>query len=128
NGGILDDFMATARADGLYLVVNGATKADDIAHLREHLPDEIDLNYMEDQALLALQGPKAVTALERLAPGVSTLGFMTAGAFDVAGVPAWVSRSSYAGEDGFEISVPADQAEAVARALLDQPEVRPAGL
>jgi aminomethyltransferase len=128
NGGVLDDFMATARQDGLYLVVNGATKADDIAHLREHLADEIDLNYMEDQALLAVQGPKAADALARLVPGVAALTFMTAAAFQFEGAPLWISRSGYTGEDGFEISVPTESAEALARALLAQPEVRPIGL
>src|SRR5579862_9511293 len=77
NGGILDDLMITRRRDGLYLVVNGATKIDDIAHLREELPDAVTLNHMDDHALLALQGPRAVDALERLAPGVGRLGFMT---------------------------------------------------
>jgi aminomethyltransferase len=128
NGGILDDLMVTHRRDGLYLVVNGATKIDDIAHLRDELPDSITLNHMEDHALLALQGPKAAVALERLAPGVGRLGFMTAGAFELLGDAAWISRSGYTGEDGFEISLAAARAEGVAKALCDQPEVSPAGL
>ncbi len=128
DGGILDDLMLTRREDGLYLVVNGAMKYDDIAHLRDHLPDEITLNHMEDQALLALQGPKAATALERLAPGVADLGFMTAGAFVIDGVEAWISRSGYSGEDGFELSIPADAAIRIATLIADQPEVKPAGL
>jgi aminomethyltransferase len=127
-GGILDDLMITHRRGGYYLVVNGATKIDDIAHLREALPDEITLNHMEDHALLALQGPQAVTVLARLAPGVEALGFMTAGAFTLLGDSAWISRSGYTGEDGFEISLPAHQAERVAKALCEQPEVAPAGL
>jgi aminomethyltransferase len=128
NGGILDDLMITHRRDGYYLVVNGATKIDDIAHLREELPDEVTLNHMDDHALLALQGPKAVDALDRLAPGVGRLGFMTAGAFELLGAAAWISRSGYTGEDGFEISLPAARAQRVAEALCGQPEVEPAGL
>ncbi len=101
---------------------------DDIAQLRDHLPDEITLNHMNDRALLALQGPKAATVLERLAPGVADLGFMTAGAFAIDGVAAWVSRSGYSGEDGFELSIPADAAIRIATLLAAQPEVKPAGL
>jgi len=136
NGGILDDLMVTRlpaaspfeAEGGFYMVVNGATKWDDIAHLREHLDDEITLSHLYEQALLALQGPEAVTALARLAPGVEALTFMTAGAFIIAGIDCWVSRSGYTGEDGFEISVPAEEAEALADALCAQPEVKPIGL
>ncbi|HEY0271083.1 MAG TPA: glycine cleavage system aminomethyltransferase GcvT, partial [Sphingomonas sp.] len=143
-GGILDDLMISrlpcpspfayaagpdqTGIDRFYMVVNGATKWDDIAHLREHLADEIVINHMDEQALLALQGPEAATALARLAPGVEALTFMTAGAFEIAGVPAWISRSGYTGEDGFEISIPAEAAERVADALGTQPEVKPIGL
>src|SRR3546814_16767496 len=81
DGGILDDLMVTRRSDGIYIVVNGATKYDDIAHLREHLPDEITINHMDEQALLALQGPKAIPALSRLVAGVDDLVFMQAGSF-----------------------------------------------
>ncbi|ATE63507.1 glycine cleavage system aminomethyltransferase GcvT [Rhizorhabdus dicambivorans] len=127
-GGILDDLMVTRRTGDFYLVVNGATKADDIAHLHEYLPEELILNHLDDQALLALQGPKAVDALARICPGVDMLVFMTAGAFEIAGVPVWVSRSGYTGEDGFEISLPAADAEQVAALIAAQPEVRPIGL
>ncbi|RJF86126.1 glycine cleavage system aminomethyltransferase GcvT [Sphingomonas cavernae] len=127
-GGIHDDLMVTRRANDIYMVVNGATKFDDIGYMREHLPDEISMNHMEDQALLALQGPKAVTALSRLVPGVEALYFMQAGAFEWDGATLWVSRSGYTGEDGFEISVPADKVEALAQALVDQDEVKPIGL
>jgi aminomethyltransferase len=127
-GGILDDLMVTRRAGDFYLVVNGATKADDIAHLHEYLPEELVLNHLDEHALLALQGPKAVDALSRVCPGVEVLTFMTAGAFDLAGAPVWISRSGYTGEDGFEISVPAEAAGAVASLLLAQPEVKPIGL
>ncbi|MBD3760557.1 glycine cleavage system aminomethyltransferase GcvT [Rhizorhabdus sp.] len=127
-GGILDDLMVTRRAGDFYLVVNGATKADDIAHLHEYLPEDITLNHLDEQALLALQGPKAVDALSRVCPGVESLVFMTAGAFEVAGAPVWISRSGYTGEDGFEISLPATAAEQVATLLAAQPEVKPIGL
>jgi aminomethyltransferase len=136
DGGILDDLMITNTGHGLYLVVNGAVKWDDIAHMREHLPDEITLHYDEDAALLALQGPKAVDALVRIGitplqpdwPGVADLVFMQASPFDWNGVPLGISRSGYTGEDGFEISVPGAQAEALAEALCAQPEVKPCGL
>ena len=127
-GGILDDLMVTRRGDELYVVVNGATKHDDIAHLRAKLPAGIALTYRDDWALLALQGPKAVDVLETLAPGVATLSFMRAGRFNLAGASAWISRSGYTGEDGFEISVPAGTAETVARAFLADERVKPIGL
>ena len=134
DGGILDDLMVTRLPDGafggatFYMVVNGATKADDIAHLIGHLPDAVRLNHLDEQALLALQGPKAVAALDRIVPGVAALTFMTAAAFDWRGTPLWISRSGYTGEDGFEISVPADTVEALADALCAEPEVKPIGL
>jgi aminomethyltransferase len=128
SGGILDDLMLTRQADGFYMVVNGATKYDDIGHMREHLPDEITLNHLEESALLALQGPKAGDVLARIQPEIARLYFMEAGAFDLNGVSAWVSRSGYTGEDGFEISIAADQAEKIATLLCDQPEVKPIGL
>ncbi|MET0366401.1 MAG: glycine cleavage system aminomethyltransferase GcvT [Sphingobium sp.] len=136
NGGVLDDLMVTNRGDHLFLIVNGACKWDDIAHLREHLPDEIDLNHLDEHALLALQGPKAVDALARLglapaidgAPAVEALGFMEAAPYQWDDRPLGVSRSGYTGEDGYEISVRAEDAEALATALLDQPEVKPIGL
>ncbi|WP_294076111.1 glycine cleavage system aminomethyltransferase GcvT [Sphingomonas sp.] len=137
NGGILDDLMFTRWAGGeqggpgtggIYMVVNGACKWDDIAHLREHLPDEIDINHMDEHALLALQGPKAVDALSRIVPGVEALVFMRGGRFDWGGTRLWISRSGYTGEDGFEISVPAEHVAALADALTAQPEVKPIGL
>lgn len=127
-GGILDDLMITKTPMGIYVVVNGAVKWDDIGHLREFLPDEITLNHMEDRALLALQGPRAVDALARIVPGVGTLAFMEAGSFLWGHEPLWISRSGYTGEDGFEISVPAEAVAALADALLAQPEVKPIGL
>ncbi|MFT3978577.1 MAG: glycine cleavage system aminomethyltransferase GcvT [Sphingomonas bacterium] len=128
-GGILDDLMLTRQADDrIYMVVNGATKYDDIGHMIERLPDEVTLNLMEDHALLALQGPKAVDAMARVVPGVEALVFMQAAAFEWQGHDLWISRSGYTGEDGFEISVPAEAAEELAEALAAQPEVKPIGL
>ena len=123
-GGILDDLMITRRGDGYYMVVNGATKWDDIGTFREFLPDEISITHLDDRVLIALQGPEAHVALERLVPGVSALYFMQSGVFG----DLWVSRSGYTGEDGFEISVPADRVEAFVADLAAQPEVKPIGL
>ncbi|MFM2411562.1 MAG: hypothetical protein RL481_2390 [Pseudomonadota bacterium] len=131
NGGVLDDLMVSRWPNKLYLVVNGATKWDDIAHLRKHLPATITIVHLEDRALLALQGPKAFAALERHVTGewpLSTLTFMHFGHFELGGVPAAISRSGYTGEDGFEISIPADQAAKVADLLCHEPEVKPIGL
>ncbi|HYJ29740.1 MAG TPA: glycine cleavage system aminomethyltransferase GcvT [Allosphingosinicella sp.] len=128
DGGIIDDLMVTRRGDHFYMVVNGATKHGDIEHLRARLPRTVVLDHMKEQALVALQGPKAVDALARLAPGVEQLTFMTGGAFEIGGVPAWISRSGYTGEDGFEISVAANRVAAVADLLLEQEEVKPIGL
>lgn len=128
DGGILDDLMITAAPMGLYVVVNGAVKWDDIGYLREHLPDEITINHMDDRALIALQGPKAVDALSRIVPGVETLYFMEANIFLWGEEALWISRSGYTGEDGFEISVPAVHVQALADALSAQPEVKPIGL
>ena len=128
DAGILDDLMVTRRGDHFYMVVNGATKAADIEHLCAQLPAGVVLDHMKEQALLALQGPKAIEALSRVAPGVEELTFMTGGAFQLGGRPAWISRSGYTGEDGFEISVPAAVVAQVADLLAEQPEVKPIGL
>jgi aminomethyltransferase len=127
-GGILDDLMFTRWENGLYMVVNGAVKYDDITHLLDHLPDDITINHMADQALLALQGPKAVDALSRLVPGVEDLVFMTGGRFTWRHQSIWISRSGYTGEDGFEISIPAEDVAGFADALCAEPEVKPIGL
>ena len=128
DGGILDDLMITATPMGLYLVVNGAVKWDDISYLRDRLPDDITINHMDDRALLALQGPKAVDALKRVVPGVDGLYFMEADTFLWGHEPLWISRSGYTGEDGFEISIPAEHVIAFADVLCAQPEVKPIGL
>ena len=131
NGGVLDDLMVTRWGTGFYLVVNGATKWDDIGHLREHLPDEVGLNHLEDNALLALQGPEACAALDRVTTGetpLSALAFMRGASFKIDGVDAWISRSGYTGEDGFEIAIPAAEAARVADLLCAQVVVKPIGL
>ena len=127
-GGILDDLMITRRESDLFLIVNAACKAADITHLVTHIGHRCTVQPLPDRALLALQGPKAVQALTRLNSDVATLTFMTGRHVALAGAECFVTRSGYTGEDGFEISVPADQADALARALLDLPEVKPAGL
>jgi glycine cleavage system T protein (aminomethyltransferase) len=128
SGGILDDLMITRREDDLFLVVNAACKDADTRHLITNIAHRCTVQPLPERGLLALQGPKAVTALSRLDAGVARLTFMTGGAFTLAGIDCFVTRSGYTGEDGFEISVPAEDAEELARALLAQPEVRPAGL
>lgn len=127
-GGIIDDLMFVNRGDDLFVIVNGACKAGDIAHIQQRIGGRCEVIPLPDQALLALQGPQAAAALARLAPGTASLVFMTGGRFEIAGCDCYVTRSGYTGEDGFEISVPAAQAEALARALLAQPEVKPIGL
>ena len=145
-GGILDDLMVTnatpwieadeeAGTDGhwgepsFYLVVNGATKWDDIAHLREHLPDEVTLTHMDDQALVALQGPHAADALTRVMRGVpDALVFMQSIEHQFGEWPLRITRSGYTGEDGFEIAVPVEHAQALADRLCAEIEVKPAGL
>jgi aminomethyltransferase len=127
-GGIVDDLMATRRGDDFYVVVNGATKHGDIEDMRQRLPGGIVVDYMKEQALLALQGPRAAEALETIVPGVSQLSFMQAGPFQAIGQSLWISRSGYTGEDGFEISVPANAVEALAAALVANPLVKPIGL
>ncbi|MCY1164532.1 Aminomethyltransferase [compost metagenome] len=132
DGGIIDDLMFFNRdyAGGgdLFVIVNGACKAADIAHIQQKIGSRCDVIPMPEMALLALQGPQAVTALQRLAPGVEKLVFMSGGRFGVAGCDCFLTRSGYTGEDGFEISVPAAQVETLARVLLAQPEVKPIGL
>ncbi len=131
-GGIIDDLMFVNRdvANGgdLFIIVNGACKHDDLAHIQATIGSLCHVSTQFDRALLALQGPQAVTALARILPGVEKLVFMTGAAFEWAGGDLYVTRSGYTGEDGFEISLPADIATDFARALLAQPEVKPVGL
>ena len=128
SGGILDDLMITRREGDLFVIVNAACKDADIKHLVTHIGHRCTVQPLPDRALLALQGPKAVAALARLEPALSRLTFMTGMSATLAGAECFVTRSGYTGEDGFEISVPAAQAESLARALLALAEVKPAGL
>lgn len=126
-GGILDDLMITRRENDLYVVVNAGCKGADLAHLHAHMPAGT-VTLLDDRALIALQGPRAIDVIARLDARIRTVPFMAATALTLDGTECWVSRSGYTGEDGVEISVPSDRAEALARLLLDQPEVEAAGL
>jgi aminomethyltransferase len=128
SGGILDDLMVTNLGDHLHLVVNAACKATDIEHLKRELEPAVAVTPLPDRALLALQGPAAAAVLGRLTSEVKVMPFMSAGTCDLANMPCLISRSGYTGEDGFEISLPADLAERLARRLLAEPEVKPIGL
>ena len=127
-GGILDDLMITRRGDGLFVVVNAATKDADCVHLRDHLGGAVSLERLDDRALLALQGPAAAAVLGRFSAGIALMPFMTAAEVVLAGHPCLVTRSGYTGEDGFEISLSAADAPALAERLLAEAEVEPAGL
>ncbi|MFM8691740.1 MAG: glycine cleavage system aminomethyltransferase GcvT [Limnohabitans sp.] len=127
-GGILDDLMFVTRGEDIFVIVNGACKHEDLAHIRSRMGHRCAVEPQFDRALLALQGPQAVTALERLLPGVKQLVFMTGMPVTWQGADLYITRSGYTGEDGFEISLPARAAQAFARALLAQPEVKPIGL
>jgi len=127
-GGIIDDLMATRRGDDFYVVVNGATKHGDIAYMEQLLPEDVVIDHMREQALLALQGPRAAEVLEQIVPGVANLAFMEAGPFHWGGRALWISRSGYTGEDGFEISVPANAAAELADAIAANELVKPIGL
>jgi len=128
SGGIIDDLMATRRGDDFYIVVNGATKHGDIAVMEQRLPSEVVVDHMKEQALLALQGPRAAEVLEKIIPGVSDLGFMQGGPFNWNGRNLWISRSGYTGEDGFEISVPAVAAADLTDAIVADDLAKPIGL
>jgi aminomethyltransferase len=127
SGGIIDDLMVANYGDRLTIVCNAARTDVDIKHLRTHLPG-IAISHHEDRALLALQGPQAASVMARLAPAAVALPFLGVAELPVGGIACWVSRSGYTGEDGFEISSPGSEAEALAELLLAQPGVAPAGL
>jgi aminomethyltransferase len=128
DGGLLDDLMVANFGDHLFVVVNAACKTADETHLRAHLSDVCIIESLADRALIALQGPGAESALAKFCAGVTSMKFMDAGPRRVGNVDCFVSRSGYTGEDGFEISVPAEQAEALVTALLDNGDVLPIGL
>ncbi|MBV9376409.1 MAG: glycine cleavage system aminomethyltransferase GcvT, partial [Alphaproteobacteria bacterium] len=127
-GGILDDLMATRLPDGLFLVVNAARKEADFAHLEDRLGGRVNIEPLADRALLALQGPAAAAVMSRFVEGIARLRFMSATEATIGGVNCLVTRSGYTGEDGFEISLPGAEGEALARQLLAEPEVSPVGL
>ncbi|MBS9722064.1 glycine cleavage system aminomethyltransferase GcvT [Tianweitania sp. BSSL-BM11] len=126
-GGILDDLMITNRGDHLLVVVNAACKEADLAYMEAKLTS-CAVNLLEDRALLALQGPRAEAVLATLWDGVSAMKFMDVRDATLCGAACIVSRSGYSGEDGFEISVPAEKAEELAQALLDHPDCEAIGL
>ena len=128
DGGILDDLMVANFGDHLFLVVNAACKNADEAHLREHLSEACEIEPLSNRALLALQGPKAETVLAKYCAETPAMRFMDAGPRQVAGIECFVSRSGYTGEDGYEISVPSEEAERLARLLLEDGDVLPIGL
>src|SRR6195256_286349 len=127
-GGILDDLMVANFGSHLFLVVNAACKAEDEAHLRAHLSETCVIEPLPDRALIALQGPNARAVLAKFCADVAAMRFMDSGPRSVDGIDCFVSRSGYTGEDGFEISVPAERAEALAKALLGNSDVLPIGL
>ncbi|WP_281824274.1 glycine cleavage system aminomethyltransferase GcvT [Jannaschia rubra] len=127
DGGVADDLMFANRGDHLLLVVNGAMKHLDMEILTAGLPEQ-SVTLLDDRALLALQGPSAEAVLEAMVPGTAAMRFMDLRGFDWQGADLWISRSGYTGEDGFEISVPIEQAEEFARAVLDHGDVMPIGL
>lgn len=124
----MDDLMVANLGDHLFVVVNAACKEQDIAHLQAHLDEGVEMEVIEDRALLALQGPKAAEVLARIQPEVAEMLFMDVRKLDINGVECIVSRSGYTGEDGYEISVPAENAEALAQALTEYEEVEWIGL
>lgn len=127
-GGILDDLMVAGSDNSLYVVVNAACKQQDIAYMQQHLSDRCKVEELADRGLLALQGPAAAAVLARLAPEIGQMRFMEHRPVTLVGAPCYISRSGYTGEDGYEISVPADKTLELARLLLAQPEVAPIGL
>jgi aminomethyltransferase len=128
-GGILDDLMvANPGGEKLFLVVNASRKEIDFSHIAAKLPSGVQLHEHDDRALLALQGPAAAAVISRVAPEAAQIPFMGMAAVTLAGIPCLVARSGYTGEDGFEISLSAESAQALAQRILDEPEVIPAGL
>lgn len=128
DGGIMDDLMVTNYGDWIYVVVNAACKEQDVAHMQANLGEGVELEVLDDRALVAVQGPEAAAAIARLAPEVSEMVFMDSRQMKIDGVDCFVSRSGYTGEDGFEISIPSADAERLCRLFLEQPEIEAIGL
>lgn len=128
NGGILDDLMITRRENDIFMVVNAGCKAEDIAHMRSHLPDHLEITELNDRALVALQGPMAAEVMARFAKGVDEMNFMSYAEVEICGAKCFISRCGYTGEDGHEVSIPAEKAEEVCKTLLAEPEVEAIGL
>ncbi len=127
-GGLLDDLMVSNFGNHLFVVVNAACKAQDIAHLQKHLPEDVEIEILEGRALLALQGPKAGEVLKRLLPESADMVFMDSRVVNFDGAECIIGRAGYTGEDGFEISIPAEHAERITRLLLAEQEVEWIGL
>ena len=127
-GGIIDDLMVTNGGDHLFLVVKAACKEGDFAHIENRIGDRTELEILDDRALVAFQGPKAASQLSHFHAEAETMPFMSMAEMEIGGISCFVTRSGYTGEDGFEISAPAGNAEELVRLLLDRPEVLPAGL
>lgn len=127
-GGIMDDLMVTNYGDWIYVVVNAACKEQDIAHMQANLGEGVELELLDDRALVAVQGPTAAQAIARIAPEVSEMVFMDSRQMQIDGVDCFVSRSGYTGEDGYEISIPSADAERLCRLFLEQPEIEAIGL
>ena len=127
-GGLLDDLMVTRRGDHLFLVVNAGCKDADLAHMQAHLSDACNVEMLEDRALIALQGPHAEHILAEFCPEVTSMKFMDVEGIEIRDIDCIISRSGYSGEDGFEISIPADRAEFFVRRILDHPDCEPVGL
>jgi len=127
-GGLLDDLMVSNFGDHLFIVVNAACKAQDIAHMQKHLPADVEMKILEGRALLALQGPKAGEILARLIPETASMVFMDSRVLDFDGAQCIIGRAGYTGEDGFEISIPGEHAERLTRLILAESEVEWIGL
>ena len=127
-GGIIDDLMITRRSDYISLVVNASRKDVDVAHMRDILGSDYDVEIMDNLTLLALQGPKAAEVMARFSKPAQHMPFMSSTKLHIADIPCFMSRSGYTGEDGYEISVPVNAVNDLARLFLDEPEVKPAGL
>ena len=127
-GGIMDDLMVTNYGDWIYVVVNAACKEQDIAHMQANLGEGVELELLDDRALVAVQGPTAAQAIARIAPEVNDMVFMDSRQMKIDGVDCFVSRSGYTGEDGYEISIPSAEADRLCRLFLEQPEIEAIGL